>query len=622
MEGNRMKFKNRIGWLESIYVLVLGLYPLRHIYWGLDLWDTGYNYANFEYMGQEHMDSMWLFSTYLANVVGNFLMKLPAAGSLAGMNFYTALFVSLLALTGYFFCTRKLKMPAATTFIGEFAAISLCWCPTAKLYDYLTYVLFLICVIFLYLGLTQEKNRYLFIAGICLGSNVLVRFSNLSEAALIVAVWAYGVIEYLEWRKDRRTSSGMWGRNVNRTLWCLGGYLTALAVFFGHIALRYGLNEYIAGIQRLFAMTDKAADYKPASMLMGIVHTYMENMYWVARIGVIVIAGVLFYAFIMGALKSKVLVQLAEQSRGWKGFCGFIRKVTACFWVAIALAMLYWLYYREFCSFAFYSYDSILRPGILFLMLTMGIAVLRIFQRNSAKEEKLISGMILLVVLLTSIGSNNGVYPSLNNLFLAAPYTLWQCWLFLKGAKEKVIRIGKNGEITLHPFAAKCIGTAFLAMFLFQSVLFGAKFVFAEATGVQDISATVDNNRILKGIQMSPERAEWLSTISAYVEENDLQGKEVILYGWIPSLSYYLQMPPAFNSWSDLASYSITQMEVDMAELTAEIDEKGAERPVVIANKTKISDMEQDAKWQMVVDFMEKYGYEQTFSNEKFVMWE
>ena len=36
---------------EFVFVAILVLYPLRHIAWGLDLWDTGYGYANFEYMG-------------------------------------------------------------------------------------------------------------------------------------------------------------------------------------------------------------------------------------------------------------------------------------------------------------------------------------------------------------------------------------------------------------------------------------------------------------------------------------------------------------------------------------------------------------------------------------------
>lgn len=47
--------------LENLAIVILAFYPLRHIGWGLDLWDTGYNYANFQYMGTRHMDPMWFF---------------------------------------------------------------------------------------------------------------------------------------------------------------------------------------------------------------------------------------------------------------------------------------------------------------------------------------------------------------------------------------------------------------------------------------------------------------------------------------------------------------------------------------------------------------------------------
>lgn len=621
-----MKRKNKISTLESVLVLILGLYPLRHIYWGVDLMDTGYNYANFQYMGVEHMDPMWLFSTYLANAVGNFLTKLPAADSLAGMNLYTGIFISVLAIAGYLFCTRKLKIPSVITFVGEFAAVSLCWCPTALLYNYLTYVLFLGCVMLLYFGLTDGKKLCLIAAGICLGTNVFVRFSNLPEAAMIVAVWAYGVLEALEYRKKQGKTgkSGAWGRTVNRTLWCLAGYLAAVLVFLSYIGIRYGLDAYIAGIQRLFAMTDNAADYKAASMLTALIHTYADNLYWVIRILLIVLAGMVGCGILrwLGKVCKLFVKNVGAQKTLDK--CCYVLCVAIC--AALAAAMLVWLYVYAnggdgFCSWAFYSYDSMLRPGILFLMLTMFIALVKILERNGRKEEKLIAGMILLVVLLTSIGSNNGVFPSLNNLFVAAPYTLWQCWLFLKNVTDKKINLGRQKQITVQMLAVKSILTAFLAIFLFQSVMFGAKFVFAEGTGVQDISAEVTNNEVLKGIKMSSERAEWMSSISAYVEEKNLQGREVILYGQIPSLSYYLQMPSAFNPWSDLLSYSIGQMEIDMQELTEEID-RGAERPVIIADASKMDKLEQDVKWKMIVDFMEKYSYEQTFTNEKFVMWE
>ena len=61
---SRTKWNNL---LENLAIVILAFYPLRHIQLGLDFWDTGYNYANFQYMGTKHMDSMWLFSTYLTN---------------------------------------------------------------------------------------------------------------------------------------------------------------------------------------------------------------------------------------------------------------------------------------------------------------------------------------------------------------------------------------------------------------------------------------------------------------------------------------------------------------------------------------------------------------------------
>lgn len=96
--------KNKwLVWTENALLpLILALYPLRHVWMGIDLRDTGYNYANFRYMGLAHMDSMWVFSTYLANVVGHFFSLLPGGDTLLFMNIYTALVVSVTALIAYF----------------------------------------------------------------------------------------------------------------------------------------------------------------------------------------------------------------------------------------------------------------------------------------------------------------------------------------------------------------------------------------------------------------------------------------------------------------------------------------------------------------------------------------
>lgn len=306
-------------------------------------------------------------------------------------------------------------------------------------------------------------------------------------------------------------------------------------------------------------------------------------------------------------------------------------------WGAVCLAMVGWLYYRGVFSFLYYSYDPIIYPGALFLILTILAALARIFHRRAPREEKLISGMVVLTVLLTPIGSNNGNLSSLNNLFLAAPYTLWESWRFLRYAGERRTERG----LVLSPAPAKGVLAALLGLCLFQFGAFGATFAFAEATGIRNAEATVEGNPVLRGVRMSPEKAEWMGSLSVYAEEAGLGGREVILYGWIPALSYYLQMPSAFNPWSDLASYSLEAMERDMGQLEGEIREKGRERPVVILedayaralseqdggagasglSEEKRKKLEADPKWGLLRGFLEDFGYEQAFRNEKFAVY-
>lgn len=652
-------------WLERfLFPAILLLYPLRHIHWGLDLMDTGYNYGNFQFMGTEHMDPMWLFSTYLANACGALLMKLPFADSLMGMNFYTGLFISVLALLGYWFCIRKIGMPAGVVFLGEFLAVSLCWCPTALLYNYLTYVLFLGGCILLYLGLRDDKNKLLVLAGVCLGANIFVRFSNLAEASLIVAVWAYGVICRDSVRKT-----------AARTGFCMLGYLCAFGVGFLFMTICYGSGAYVEGILNLLGMTETATDYTAGSMITKMIFSYIDMKYWVLR-PCVLLAAVLFCMCLpnKGKCTKAVVSALAGAAAMFWLYGKELRALVTGTWeygdqpgimlpaivgcvigslvvgiLVVALVMIWrpkagmplfsiwavaaafcWWYHNGFCSFLFWSYDSMLRPGIVFLILAMVIGVIMVLRSKTAREDKLISGIVILVILVTSLGSNNGVFPSLNNLFIAGPYVFWMilrlCRVSATLWKKKVWGM----ELTVFSLPVKIMAVAFLMLMMVQGIGFGAGFVFAEGTGVRDADTQVENNAVLRGIYMNAERAGWMEEISTYVNAHDLEGREVLLYGQIPSLAYYLNMPPAFNSWSDLASYRLGAMEEDMAKMQEALaglsfEELGKVAPVVILEQ-KYQDYQalagEDEKLALIAEFMVNYGYQQTFSNEKFVMFE
>ena len=216
----------------SVMTAVLFIFPLVKASLGMDLADTGYSLGNYLY--PEKLQDMWYCSTYLANLTGSLLMKLPGGDTLIGMRLYTGLLVSAMALISFFFCIRCFPGPGRSVrsshasgrpcsedalnpecqnsgtaslprrpaprifeyfliFLGELIAIGLCWCPTVILYNYLTYFFLIIAQILLYTGLTKNNRVLLFFAGGCLGCNIMVRLPNVLEAVFILCVIAWEV---------------------------------------------------------------------------------------------------------------------------------------------------------------------------------------------------------------------------------------------------------------------------------------------------------------------------------------------------------------------------------------------------------------------------------------------
>lgn len=657
-----------------LYPLILLLYPLRHIRVGAEWWDTGYNYANFTYM--DRVDPMWLFSTYLGNALGHLFTLLPGGSTMLGLNLYTGLSVSLLALGGYFFFTRRVGLPRTLTFWGEMLAISFCWCPTALLYNYLTYVLLGAGTVLLYEALSgkqQKPCRFFVLAGVCLGINVYVRFSNLAEMAMILAVWAMALI-----RRQKL------GQTVKQTLQCLAGYLLGLGAGFGVIALQYGPQAYVQGIMRLLSMPSEASDYTIYSMVVQQLRNYLQNGIWLGYLALIVALGILIYAPLPRRGKwIKYLVYTACVLWGfsdlllggtftWKSgvkLVGFLlvlglsvydfrrwKRVKDIGYAACIFCGFYYLMMQNMFNLKYSTKLSAFQWGVCLLTATLAAGLVTIFRKKSTEQEKLLCGLGILVLLITPLGSNNHLYASINNLFLVAPYTLWLLVRFLKwlpetaswGGKKRAGQLNMNGVqrteeaggLIIRWFPVKAMLACILLMITLQGVLFGWFYVFSEGDGGENLHTEIANNTVLKGILTSPERAEAINSVSAYVEQEGLAGQEVILYGQIPAMSYYLQMPFAITAWPDLRSYQYGVMEADLEELAGEIDQSGRAKPVLLLEKRQgsylvggsgalealgvprqnIQEIAADRKLQLLADWMDAYGYELAFENEKFLL--
>jgi len=586
-----------------LFLAVLALYPLRHIWLGVEVTDGAYSAGNYRFLG--HINPMWLFSTYLANMAGHFLTGLPGGNSLMGLRFYGALLISVTAVALYLFFTKTARMESALVFFGELLAISLCWCPTTILYNYMTYFFFNIAIVVLYLGLVREKRWLLFSAGILLGMNVLVRFPNLTEASLILCLWYYGALQ----RKRVKDV-------VQETGICLLGYLAGAGLILLHVAARYGLSEYAAGIVRLMQMPSEASDYSAVSMVLTVLLDYKFSAKWLIHMAVLAAAGCLVSAACC-FMKNKAASLIGKIVF----FCGI-------------LALFRWWHRLGVFNIKYYTYESMFQWVAVFLILVIVAGIYVLFSEKFARNEKLLASMALILIMITPLGSNNHLYPNMNNMFLVFPFGLSLFWRFLKNLYKTGGAIVGRGRAAVSFFPIRAMLAAFLGVMSLQCLLFGAVFTFRDGMSGQKRDTKIEKNAILKGMVTNAPLAEAVEGLTEYIEAEALSDKSVILYGQIPGISYMLDMPPAISTaWPDLASYHYEVMAEDMERLREREAEEG--RPLIILGagmekwirgeeltEAELAYYGINEKWFMIYDYMMEKGYEKTFENGMFVVYQ
>lgn len=573
---------------DILFPVVLILFSMMHIGEGITATDTGYNYGNYVFL--DGLDNMWRFSTYLANVVGAFLVKLPFGHTMLGLNFYTGLFKTVAALTAYFVCVKSCKMRKEIVFAAEMLALGLCWCPTALLYNYMTYFLFMLAAFLIFAAFKTEKSRYLVLAGVCLGLNFMVRLPNIAEVALIVCVWYGGII----YRKKN-------GEIVKDTLWCMAGYFATIGVFIGYIAVRYGLDAYVEGIRALFAMTENATSYSTVSMILDSVKMYLRYGIWFIFLCVIIVCGM--FGFMVCKEKKQVL-----KKSGVILLVGFFAV---------------WAYWNEQYTFDYRNYSSMFFWGVLFLMISLALCAYTVFLPSSKNTLKLLASIAAVIIVITPIGSNNHLYSPMNNLFFVAP-VVFEIVRDLLSA-EKSVMIKDKAEVFTYPI--KTVLVAVLAMIIVQSVMFGAGFVFRDGTDGGERAYEVENNAVLAGMKTTKENAENLQGINDYLAENKLTGSRALLYGNVPAFAFYFSLEPAVSTtWPDLHSFSVDKFYEEMDRLEAGV------LPLVIMDiETKEQlcyEEEQDSlqddmkqKLERLQMFLINNGYTESYANDGFVIY-
>jgi hypothetical protein len=510
-----------------------------------------------------------------------------------GMNFYAAVFVSALALLGYRFCITK--MPAPIAFISQMVAIGLCWCPPVIIYNYLTYFFFLLGAILLFRGLAGERSSCLVLAGVCLGLNIFVRNPNILEAALIICVWYYAFL-----RRKKIAPA------VRETLLCLAGYVGAILTMCIVMMIHYDAEAPLKMVDGLFKMSASNSAYTFGGMLWAIISAYLSGAKWLFYMALCILPGIPFMQIRLSGLFGD---KISEEK------ITFIKKIVYC----LAIGFLFYGFSRiGMYNFRYYQKESALQWAVVFLLISLANMVGMLYSKTVDVHWKLIAAIGIVIIIITPLGSNNHVWPIINNLFFIAPITIWRVYRFARYGRRYL-----GTEQAMVPlFPLKAMQMAIIIAVFVQSLGVGIFYVFRDGENGEARNATITESSTLRGMRTSSENAANLQEIINFLARQPEDERDLILFGDIPALSYYLNRPTALSSsWPDLDTFSIAQFANELEDVSVRIEVKGRSRPLLIINADVPARDAVREKKVYLDEFSVRHNYKEVFRNEQFIIY-
>ena len=349
-------------------------------------------------------------------------------------------------------------------------------------------------------------------------------------------------------------------------------------------------------------MTDHAADYKPTSMVSAMFGDYIRYSPWLLLFAVYLLFGVFFFRFLGRRFHFRLFYFRLLYALG-------------------LLAVLRFCYGRGMFGLDYSDYFSMYKWLTVYLLTALLLCAWVLLNgKKFGREVRSWAVFLPVIILVTPLGSNNGLYPIINNLFLVMPVSV-VLFCNVSAASGKCRAADTAGS------AFRLVLSFVLVCTVVQSVLFGIGFVFHDAGAA---TARAADSRIElqcggagTGLVTTPDRKAALEELDRYLYQNDLNEKQVILYGKIAALAYLFDMEPAISTtWADLDSYGMDVLEQELERVSGAAPEA---LPVVIFGRAEVEriadhDSLERQKLELVLDFMEANGYRRCFENDAYIV--
>ena len=432
----------------------------------------------------------------------------------------------------------------------------------------------------LYRGLIWQNRKWMAFAGVCLGASVLTRLPNIVECALIIAVFYYGILK-------KKKVAEIW-KDVAA---CVIGFVAAFLVGFLAISLQFRFDAYPKMLVGLAGYSGTDETYSSLSMITSVVSAYVEAFKWVLILGIAALLGtVLFFLFPGKFEKGKMVLYLC-----------------------MLPVLLRFLWGRGMFNLQYAFYWSVFEWCMVLLYVAIGLCIWTLADPLVFRRDKLLSLMVLLVILITPIGSNNETYPNMNNLFLVAPVTFWMGYRLLL----KLRRL---------PYSFACRAMLVCVAVVFSDTEHGLwRVVRFFGTASRDKAGYPGCN--CKSFRMSKrnrdEIAEQLQDVVDYYAEHADELEEnsrLLTFGDVPGFCWLFDLPSALShDWPDMNTYPAETMRTDLEALS-----QAGEKPLVILcpGKVDTEDAQEAQKWELLQEFLAQNAYEMKLDNGTYQIYE
>lgn len=448
-------------------------YPLLLIWQGLDLTDFGYvltNYQNF-FSGFEEKTG---YGTWLTNLIGGLWLllfgnSLGAIGiRLAGVIiFYAIVLISIKTIQPYInLNTALFLMLIVTAFRGGTFYLH---------YNLLTTFFYCAATYFIIKGLKDNRQSGYLFAGVMIGFNNFVRFPNILGISLVLAIIFYGYLENRPWKDI-----------IKESLYFFCGLALALSVVLVYMAASGQLYQYLNVVLNIFNRSAESS-YSTTNLILRFAidhYRVLRNLF----IGTAILAPLfLALAYLMGRLKGRLKIFL---------FFFIFSVAVYFFWDYI---LINWFMVIFFLT------------GLLYLLLA-----LKIFNIITGQPaERSLYLMALLILIITPLGSNNGVINSVYGYWLAVPlsFGLLVNYYCIEGkalmAKIPALELSNKIKATLKMLDYRSALVFALTIFLIMAVSNSLGRTYRDSSDRLALRYTIEHP-LLRGIHTTAERASAL----------------------------------------------------------------------------------------------------------------